>query len=192
MSSQEEQSNQEGISSKEGVSGQERMSNQEEAKKVKRKKRLIIIAFIVLLVALIICIMLLLRKPEDEGRNFVDRDNVDTVMEDMTDKVEEGMFECMMTTEWTFENGDSESANAYVANVENNRHTIYFDVYEKETNELLYSSPLLPVGTEIRNIKLDKKLAAGEYKAVVMYTLVDDDEQEISSAGFNITISINN
>lgn len=186
MSSQEEKSNQEGMSSQEGV------SSQEEAKRVKRKKRLIIMAFIVLLVALIICILLLLRKPEEEGRNFVDRDNVDTVMEDMTNKVEEGMFECMMTTEWTFENGDSESANAYVANVENNRHTIYFDVYEKETNELLYSSPLLPVGTEIRNIKLDKKLAAGEYKAVVMYTLVDDDEQEISSAGFNITISINN
>lgn len=191
-SQQEEKSNQEGMSSQEGVSGQEGVSSQEEAKKVKRKKRLIIIAFIVLLIALIICILLLLRKPEEEGRNFVDRDNVDTIMEDMTDKVEEGMFECMMTTEWTFENGDSESPNAYVANVENNRYTIYFDVYEKETNELLYSSPLLPVGTEIRNIKLDKKLAAGEYKAVVMYTLVDDDEQEISSAGFNITISVNN
>lgn len=192
MSSQEEKSNQEKLSSQEGVSGQEGISSQEDAKKVRRKKRLVVIAFIVLLAALVICILLLLRKPEDEGRNFVDRDNVDTIMEDMTEKVEEGMFECMMTTEWTFENGDSESPNAYVANVENNRYTIYFDVYEKETNELLYSSPLLPVGTEIRNIKLDKKLAAGEYKAVVMYTLVDEDEQEVSSAGFNITISVNN
>ena len=192
MSNQEEKSNQEERSRQEGASGQEGVSSQEENQKVRRKKRMIIIAFVILLVALIICILLLLRKPEEEGRNFVDRDNVDTIMEDMTKKVAEGMFECMMTTEWTFENGDSESPNAYVANVENNRYTIYFDVYEKESNELLYSSPLLPVGTEIRNIKLDKKLAAGEYKAVVMYTLVDDDEQEVSSAGFNITISINN
>ena len=192
MSNQEEKSNQEERSRQEGASGQEGVSSQEENQKVRRKKRMIIIAFVILLVALIICILLLLRKPEEEGRNFVDRDNVDTIMEDMTEKVAEGMFECMMTTEWTFENGDSESPNAYVANVENNRYTIYFDVYEKESNELLYSSPLLPVGTEIRNIKLDKKLAADEYKAVVMYTLVDDDEQEVSSAGFNITISINN
>lgn len=192
MSNQEEKSNQEEMTRQEGTSGQEGVSSQEENQNVRRKKRLIIIAFIILLAALIICILLLLRKPEEEGRNFVDRDNVDTIMEDMTEKVEEGMFECMMTTEWTFENGDSESPNAYVANVENNRYTIYFDVYEKETNELLYSSPLLPVGTEIRNIKLDKKLAAGEYKAVVMYTLVDEDEQEVSSAGFNITISVNN
>ena len=192
MSNQEEKSNQEERSRQEGASGQEGVSSQEENQKVRRKKRMIIIAFVILLVALIICILLLLRKPEEEGRNFVDRDYVDTIMEDMTEKVAEGMFECMMTTELTFENGDSESPNAYVANVENNRYTIYFDVYEKESNELLYSSPLLPVGTEIRNIKLDKKLAAGEYKAVVMYTLVDDDEQEVSSAGFNITISINN
>ena len=192
MSNQEEKSNQEERSRQEGASGQEGVSSQEENQKVRRKKRMIIIAFVILLVALIICILLLLRKPEEEGRNFVDRDNVDTIMEDMTEKVAEGMFECMMTTEWTFENGDSESPNAYVANVENNRYTIYFDVYEKESNELLYSSPLLPVGTEIRNIKLDMKLAAGEYKAVVLYTLVDDDEQEVSSAGFNITISINN
>lgn len=192
MSNQEEKSNQEERSRQEGASGQEGVSSQEGNQKVRRKKRMIIIAFVILLVALIICILLLLRKPEEEGRNFVDRDNVDTIMEDMTEKVAEGMFECMMTTEWTFENGDSESPNAYVANVENNRYTIYFDVYEKESNELLYSSPLLPVGTEIRNIKLDKKLAAGEYKAVVLYTLVDDDEQEVSSAGFNITISINN
>lgn len=180
------------MSNQEVISNQEEVTSQEEAKKVRRKKRMIIIAFIVLLIALIICILLLLRRPEDEGRNIVDRDNVDTIMEDMTDKVAEGMFECMMTTEWTFDNADSESPNAYVANVENNRYTIYFDVYEKETNELLYSSPLLPVGTEIRNIKLDKKLAAGEYEAVVMYTLVDEDEEEVSSAGFNITISINN
>lgn len=180
------------MANQEEKSNQEEMSSQEEVKKVRRKKRMVIIAFIVLLVALVICILLLLRKPEEEGRNFVDRDNVDTIMEDMTDKVAEGMFECMMTTEWTFENADSESPNAYVANVENNRYTIYFDVYEEETNELLYSSPLLPIGTEIRNIKLDKKLEAGEYKAVVMYTLVDDDEQEVSSAGFNITISVNN
>lgn len=174
------------------MSSQAEMSTQEETKKVKQKKRLIIIAFIVLLVALVVCILLLLRKPEDKERRFVDRENADEIMEEMADKVAEGMFECKMTTAWAFEDGNSESANAYVANVESNRYTICFDVYEKKTNELLYSSPFIPVGSEISNIKLDKKLAAGEYEAVVMYTLVDDDENEVSSAGFNITISVNN
>jgi len=84
----------------------------------------------------------------------------------MGDKVAEGMFECKMTTSWVFEDGKSESPNAYVANVENNLHTIYFDVYEKATEELLYSSPMLPVGTELDNIKLEKELQKGEYDAV--------------------------
>lgn len=101
------------------------------------------------------------------------------------------MFECSMTTSWVFEDGKSESPNAYVANVENNLHTIYFDVYNSATDELLYSSPMLPVGTEIKNIKLDKELQKGEYDAVVMYTLVNEENEEVSSVGFNITISVN-
>ena len=141
------------------------------------------------------CVVLLLTRSKEESkeldRDFVDQSNTDTVMEDIGDKVAEGMFECSMTTSWVFEDGKSESPNAYVANVENNLHTIYFDVYNSATDELLYSSPMLPVGTEIKNIKLDKELQKGEYDAVVMYTLVNEENEEVSSVGFNITISVN-
>ena len=149
-------------------------------------------AFIILLAALAVCIVLLLLRKDEEKpeRGIVDRNNADTVMEDLSDKVDEGMFECKMTTTWTFEDGASVSANAYVANVENNRYAIYFDVYEEGTDELLYSSPILPVGSEIRDIKLDKELPAGDHDAVVMYTLVDEDEEEVSTAGFHITIYV--
>lgn len=156
------------------------------------KKRKIInaVAFIILLVALAVCIYLLLRPKEDPERGFVTRKNADKIMEDISEKVDEGMFECKMTTTWTFEDGASVSPNAYVANVESNRYDICFDVYEEGTEELLYSSPILPVGTEIEGIKLDKELSAGEYDAVVMYTLVDEAEKEVSTAGFHITIYV--
>ena len=134
--------------------------------------------------------MLFYKPKSGLDRGFVKEGNRDDIMSEMSDKVEEGMFECKMTTTWTFENADSVSPNAYVANVENNRYTFYFDVYEESTNELLYSSPLLPVGTEINDIKLEKKLSAGDYNAVVMYTLVDENEEEVSTAGFTITISV--
>ena len=147
-----------------------------------------------LLVALVVCIVLLLIKNEKMKdpieRGFVEEDNADTIMGDMTGKVAEGMFECKMSTTWTFENADSVSTNAYVANVESNRYTICFDVYETDTNELLYSSPLLPVGTELHDVKLEKELSAGDYDAVVMYTLVDENNEEVSTVGFNITIYI--
>ena len=169
------------------------MENQKETAN-KGRRKMIIIAFVVLCAALVVCVVLLLQKtkPKELDRGFVDESNKDTVMEDMGDKVAEGMFECKMTTSWVFEDGKSESPNAYVANVENNLHTIYFDVYEKVTEELLYSSPMLPVGTELDNIKLEKELQKGEYDAVVMYTLVDEDNEEVSTVGFDITISVNN
>lgn len=166
---------------------------------------IIIIAFVILLVALLVCIVLLVSKSDGEqaensgdsvatdvlARGFVDEDNADEIVSDMFEKVDEGMFECKMTTTWTFETADSVSPNAYVANVESNLHTLYFDVYVESMDEPVYSSPMLPVGTELNGIKLEKELAAGEYSGVVMYTLVDEDYEEVSTVGFNITILVN-
>ena len=169
------------------------MENQKETAN-KGRRKMIIIAFVVLCAALVVCVVLLLQKtkPKELDRGFVDESNKDKVMEDMGNKVAEGMFECKMTTSWVFEDGKSESPNAYVANVESNLHTIYFDVYDTATDELLYSSPMLPVGTELNNIKLEKELQKGEYDAVVQYTLVGEENEEVSTVGFNITISVNN
>lgn len=182
------------------------MSNQRESTGKKRRNVIIVIvvAFVILVVALVACIVLLLTKQKEEpmqesqsvprstvlDRGFVDEDNAGDIIDEMSEKVSKGMFECKMTTAWTFDDGKSTSPNAYVANVENNLYTLYFDVYEESTNELLYSSPMLPVGTELKNFKLDKELAAGEYNAVVMYTMVDENLEEVSSVGFKVTISV--
>ena len=111
------------------------MKNQKETAN-KGRRKIIIIAFAVLCIALAVCIVLLLQKtkPKELDRGFVDESNKDKVMEDMGNKVAEGMFECKMTTSWVFEDGKSESPNAYVANVESNLHTIYFDVYDTATD----------------------------------------------------------
>lgn len=183
------------------------MSNQKEP--AGNGRRIIIIAaFVVLLVALAVCIVLLLSKKEVSNdspvaetrqrseaeraleRGFVSEDSADDIMEEMANKVADGMFECEMTMSWTFQDGKSVASNAYVANSENNLHTLYFDVYDNSTDELLYSSPMMPVGTELREIQLEKELPAGDYSALVMYTLVDENYEEVSQVGFNITISI--
>lgn len=181
------------------------MPNQKETAGKSRRNIIVVvvIAFVVLIAALAACIVLLLTKKEEpaqgtEGparntvldRGVVEEDNAGDIMDEMTEKVSKGMFECKMTTSWTFDDGKSGSPNAYVANVENNLYTLYFDVYEEATNELLYSSPMLPVGTELKNFKLDKELPAGEYDAVVMYTMVDEDLEEVSSVGFKVTITV--
>lgn len=181
------------------------MSNQTEPSEKKKKAIIIIIivAFAVMLTALVACAALLLKGRQEEpettegrpsvlDRGFITEDNVQEMMSEMEDKVEEGMFECLMTTTWTFTSADAEAEDAYVANATGNQYTFYFDVYESGTEELLYSSPMIPVGSEMHGIKLDKELSAGEHEAVVRYTMVDENYEEVSTVGFYITILINN
>ena len=123
---------------------------------------------------------------------MVDRDNLDTVMPEVADKIQKGMFECKMKMTWNYTGGGAESSDAYVANSEHNNYTIYFDVIENGTGETIYKSPFIPVGQEIKGFPLDKTLEAGSYEATVKYTLVDQDNdyEEISSNAFIITINV--
>jgi len=169
---------------------------------------ILVLAFMVVVAALIGVIIYLLNRGdnyvarEDEVRRevagsvrtVVDADSANDVMEQMREEVAEGMFECQMSMNWTFADGKAESEDAYVANSTNNTHPICFDVYVQDTEELLYTSPVLPVGTNLTNFKLDKELPAGDYQAVVMYQLLKDAEsqEEISRAGFVVTIHVLN
>lgn len=175
----------------------------------KKNKTVIILAaiFVVVVIALIGIIIYLLNRRDVVARNddtrrevagsvrtVIDEDSANDVMDQMREEVAEGMFECQMSMTWTFADGKAESQNAYVANSINNTHPIYFDVYMQDTEELLYSSPVLPVGTDLKNFKLDKELSAGNYQAIVMYSLLKDvdSQEEISNAGFVVTINVLN
>ena len=192
------------------MSGKTRQ-NEGESKDNKKLLIVIIIILAVLLVAGAIVLAFALGKKSSEnsvsqnngkeGREVVssvsqiaDEYSATSVVDQMREEVKEGMFECNMNFEWTFDDGESASKNAYVLNGTNNTHPIYFDLYMQDTNELLYSSPVLPVGADLTNIKLDKVLPAGTYQTVCMYSLLrDEDSQEvISSAGFVVEVKVLN
>ncbi len=129
-----------------------------------------------------------------ESRMVLDEESAESVLDEMRKQVEEGMFECSMSTEWTFQDGTSESKDAYVANTSNNTHPIYFDVVLDGSDEVIYASPILPVDSKLTNFKLDKDLEPGTYEAICKYYLLQDMENQevISSANFIITIKILN
>jgi hypothetical protein len=177
----------------------------------KKDKKLVIILAVVLVVVIIafvaVVAYLLGRGNKQDANNntlgrdingsvrtILDEESAAGVVDEMRQQVEEGMFQCEMSMSWTFNEGSSESQDAYVANNENNTHPIYFDVYLEGSDEPIYSSPIMPVGTNLNNIKLDKELEAGDYRATVMYTLLTDLEtqEEISQAGFLINIKVLN
>jgi cytoskeletal protein RodZ len=181
------------------------------AKKEGGSSRLIIIigALVIVLLLAVIIILLVKKQPEptvadssqtserevaNESRIILDESSAQNVMDEMREKVEEGMFECSMSMDWTFENAETESKDAYVANSENNRHPFYFDIVLNGSDEVLYSSPVLPVGATLTNFKLDKPLEPGTYEALCKYTILQDEESQepISAANFVITIKILN
>jgi len=174
------------------------MSEQKDTQKKKTGLVIGVVIGVVIIALLAVIIYLLLQKKPDEGgipnRGLIDNSNREEVVDAVGDKVAEGMFECKMTTSWTFEDGKATAKDAYVANAEGNTHTICFDVVDEATGEIWYQSPFMKVGDEIHGIKLDKELPAGEYKAVVQYKLLNEKEdgtyEEVSSAGFRVIITV--
>ena len=92
---------------------------------------------------------------------------------------------------WNFRAGDQESYDAVVINVESNATPVYFDVFlEEDESHVVYKSPVIPLGGELRNIKLDEDLDAGAYACVVEFHLLGEDQETISTVRVGITINI--
>ncbi len=157
------------------------------------KKRLIIIGVSVVFLAMAAVIIYLLTRPadasnaKDDRATVVTQENADEVKATMDNPVEDGYYQVVMNTEWTF---DSKTSNAYVENAKNNNRTVYFDVFRSDTNELVYSSPYIPVGEKIQGFLLDADLAPGSYDGLVTYHLVDDNHEEVSDLSVTVTFQV--
>lgn len=155
-------------------------------------KVVIIIFMVLILVAAGVIIYLLTRpEPEPEVPNrgtVLTEENVSDELTNFGEPVEDGYYEASQTIEWNF-NG-TKSEDAYVANKTTNSRTVYFDLKLKDTGEMLYSSPYIPVGSELKGVEMDHQIEPGTYDAIVTYHLVDDNEQEVSSVNVGMIIIV--
>ena len=95
-----------------------------------------------------------------------------------------------MNSTWHFPDGSSPSPDAYVENVLSNSNDVYFDVELADTGEVILESPIIPRGSYMKNITLDKDLEPGSYDCVLIYLLVDKDQKTMSTLRMAITIII--
>lgn len=156
----------------------------------------LILCAVVITILLVVIIVLLLRGREDESekRNVVvTPDNVDEVIAEMDEAefVEPGYYTVNMNTEWHFSKGDAVSEDARVDNLVENTNDVYFDVFlaEDETNPI-YKSPVIPVGSFLEHIVLGEALDAGTYDCVMIYHLVDEEQNTISTLRVAFTIVV--
>lgn len=173
---------------------------EDKVKETASKSKIINIVLVIVVVGLTGCIAFLLlhngkkstEEVESKRLSVVDENNIDEVIEqfDQNGNVLPGNYEAKMNSTWQFADGKSASYNAYVENVENNTNAVYFDVMLSDTGETIYESPVLPLGSHIDEIKLNAELSAGTYDAILVYHLIDDDQNTISTVNFGITIII--
>lgn len=159
----------------------------EQEQKKKRKGGLVLGIAIVVIVALagVIIYLLLSRdtEPEDERRNVViTPENVESVLGELDDVQESGYYTVTMNPTWHFASGEEISYDAIVENVAKNSNDVYFDVVlENDEENVLYKSPVIPRGGRLEEIALDNALDAGTYNCVVIYHLIDEEQNTLST-----------
>lgn len=173
------------------------MSEQEKnGKNGKGGKIAFAVCLVVIVVLLGVVIFLLFRgqnEEEPQRRNVVvNEDNVDEVLESLEEEgyIPPGYYEVTMNTTWNFTSGDVPSTNAYVENATTNTNPVYFDVVREDTGEMLYESPIIPVGSHLDEITLGTVLDAGTYDCILTYHLLDEEEQDISTLQLAVQIVI--
>lgn len=159
----------------------------------------------VIVIAALVCIIIVMMNTKNgisEAENAEEKrpvvitpENAEEVAEQIFNQEEpEGVplhYQVTMNSTWEFEDGKSESENAYVANSKENETAVYFDVVRNDTQETIYQSPIIPVGEELGNITLDQDLDAGEYECTLTYHLVDDEQNTLTTVNMWVMIQVN-
>ena len=114
------------------------------------------------------------------------------IAERLNQKVEEGMINISMNTAPYFENGKAEG-NVMIVNESINNYPQQVEFIRNDTQEVIYQSKAIPVGSKIERAALDVELPAGTYECTAMFHNLDPVSGEIiGTAGAIITITVKN
>lgn len=171
--------------------------NEAKKNRLNTTQKILIVGFLCLIVVIGVAAFFLIKaqnkkddaEPKQAGSLVIDESNLADVEEQLEQTVADGMFEINMNTIWHFPDGESASSDAYVANGIANHHPISFDILLDGT-EKIYSSSVIPLGKQIKEIILEKDLEAGSYQAQCLYHLWNEDGTESSTFGVNIIIDV--
>lgn len=159
---------------------------------------LIIVALVGVIVALVLNLnrepTVIVQEPEaPEQRQFVINDDTpDEVFQEIIDAPVDSpeYYQVRMNLDWHFPDGASPSPDSYVENAETNSTNVYFDLVLADTEEVIYASPVIPLGSHLNNVTLDKDLDPGQYDCVMIYHLLDNEQRTLSTLRVALTIYV--
>ena len=180
-----------------------------DAKKRRQSSKTMIIVIILLVILVVIggvLIFIMLRDKQPDvpaerptltgGRGVIaTEDNIQELLEQLEQPVEDAHYLVNMSVRLVFDTWDKSARGTYIKNDSANNRTVYIDIFLDDENgnrgELIYSSPYIPVGQELRNFSLDREVAAGEYSTSIVYYLVDDEYEFITDLVLGVKLIIN-
>ena len=167
--------------------------------KPKRKKQILIAALVVLLLAVAGVVYLLLGQDTDGSGLELDDNATMGILpgidiaqrqDELQQLLDESMIAFSINTSPVFATGSSEG-NLMLENPANNAKLLMVEIYRDDTEELIYQSKALPVGSYIENVRLDKVLEPGEYAATAYFKAYhEEDGSYIGQAGAAILITV--
>ena len=182
----------------------------------KKKKSRGLVAIIIILI--IIIILLLLRSCSGPATNpnnpVVDNPNNDNkpgivfddnaqeggfvekteeeIIKELNEKVALSMINISMNPAPVFPDGKS-AGNLRIMNNLVNNYPQMVTIVRSDTDEQIYQSKAIPVGSRIEEAKLDVDLPAGTYECVAYFDNLDPETgNSLGRAGANIIITIQN
>lgn len=175
----------------------------ETQKKSNKKKIIAVIAIIAVLAGGISAYCFMKNRSDDGNSNGMVWDtnaeegglngrSEEEIQAELNKKVEEGMINISMNTSPTFHDGKSKG-NLMIVNSEANHYPQIVYIIRKDTNEEIYRSGGIPVGSKVENAALSVDLPAGTYDCVAYFNNADPETGAIlGTAGAEITITVEN
>lgn len=136
------------------------------------------------------------QAPATQGKQrdvLVTEENVEEIVEQMQEEefVPPGYYTVTQNYTWHFPTGTEASTDAHVANLPENTNDVYFDLFLASDEENpIYQSPVIPLGAVLENFKLDTALDAGTYDCIMVYHLVDSNQNEVSTVSMTVTVVV--
>lgn len=157
----------------------------------KEKNKKIIIAVIlitaVLILSAVLCWWFFFRTAPDNLIGYessavtvTDEDTLQDIVDGMIKQTKDGH----MALEYknTAISSDGTNFSCYIANSAKNKYNMYVGIYlDSDLKDQIYLTKLIKPGDGIQNFQSSRKLTPGTYNAVLVFTQVKEDQQEIKS-----------
>ncbi len=153
------------------------------------KKAAVVLLIVLLLAILGVLVGLLLRqeqhadKVDSDGMDYEvnvitdDTDALQDAVDRMVEKAKEGQMALSMRTEAYSEDG--RTFVCYLGNSEQNRYDMFMVLYRDDTQEELYRTGLIPIGSHMEEFTLEEALEPGRYEATIVYNQVEEDRETV-------------